>query len=467
MSNLSDLKDAIDKISNGNDEGIALIGSSIGTIADLAGGVGAVISVVQLASALLGSGGDDQTQAMLNDILATIKAEYQKLHKEVQGLIDKFESASVNNTLVVTAVAIGQNLASDVAANLSSDGKSSRLEACLAAVNSLALTASAGGLNQVWQVVQEDQLYFVPTNPWVYDDGGLPSADFPFTYENLAFQRTFIPDAGPDGLVFNYTYVLPAYLRTIMIYLAVGVAFYPNFGHDHPDHTAQLRHIAEDLLGAHDLIKGGIVSIAAPSKDDVIPYGWFQDDTGGWTADIALGPVYRSSWEVATIESGGDYNREYVPPTDYIRPYGAINLFSGYSSVGSYSDPGLPDGAPNHFPPDHIGPDAWPPSDWYLGFYGKYLLYTLKRNKDVYRETALSQVRQIINHLRVLAGDPVLTGPVFADWSLREVFDVLGYPNNHLLTGKSVRSLAQFLQSSPPASEALPISLRQMLGGTL
>ena len=477
MSNLLEFKEAIGKINTENNDDIALLGAAIGTIADFAGAAGAVVSVIGFIGSLFGlGGGGDQTQAELDKILSTIDAEFKQLNLNTQAEDLKNQLASINSYAVTRAVSIAENLESDLTVDppLSSGDKSSRLEDCLTAVNSLSPVAVAGGLNQVWQVVHDYQVYFAPTHPWLYEDGGLPSADFPFTYEGLTFRNTFDPGADPNGLVFNYVYILPAYLRTILIYLAVGTGFYPNFGRDDQDHAAQLRKIADDLLSAHDTIKGGIVSVTAPSKDDVIIFTWITELDTHRSLDETIQPEgdqYEgtSLWKLATYPPcpPGECYYEKAPPTDYTQPYGAVNLYSGYSSVGSYPGPGLP---PGHyspfFPPVHVGPNAWPPPDWYLGFYGKYLLRTLARNKDVYRGIGLSKVRKTINRLRSLVGDPLLVGSSFGDWSLREVFSVLGYPANHLIAARTARNLVGFLANAAPTSAlAIPISLRQMLEG--
>jgi hypothetical protein len=500
VSNLTDFLFAEGWITNIQTSAAAKIGGAIGTLSDIAGvlgGLSSVWSTYQLLEQWFG-GGVDQTQVLLQDILTTVENVYKLLNQINRDMqLKDFQdwTGMINNTLVDTAVSIAENLQSDLTASppLSSGDKSSRLEACLAAVNSLSYAAAAGGVNQLWLVHHDYQIYFAPTNPWLYEGGGLPNTGsnpaFPFTY----YQRliTFVstpqnastfdpePGAGPGSSVFNYIYILPAYLRTIFFYLAVGVGFYPNFGQDAPDHADQLRAIADDLLSVHDTIKGGIVSIVAPSLDDVIPYYAATDITQDPPWDYpavgvaALNPIStiypgESLWEQATvtIQTAVDNPYATAPPTDYIQPYGAVNLYSGYSSVGSYppgvfytslrqtlnawvnpdpsgtwslrkvlnylnslgypanvhtvrdltrnrgvaypSNLGLPAGYTGSFPPPHAGPGAWPSQDWYLGFYGKYLLRTLARNKDVYSEVGLSVVWQTINRLYSLVGDPPL-----------------------------------------------------------
>jgi hypothetical protein len=465
-------------VNDKNREAIKAMDDAIELALGFASGIGAITSAIKLAESLFGLGGPDPTQAMLQDILN--KLESIDLGIKAEDL--KVELSFIDqNASFTKAASIAANLSKDLKVALTDGDKSSRFEDCLAAVISLSPRDELGNMNQVWRVVHGYQIYFAPTNPWLYDGGGLPSVDFPFTYEGIMFANTpltgnrFDPGADSTGLVFNYIFILPAYLLTVKWYLAVGVSFYPNFGQDDPGHATQVRQIADDLLWVHDIIKSGIVSIAAPSKNDLIP---FTAQPLNYEIEPAgEGYTGHSYWEVATVlpsPSPLEHVDPFVlaPETDYAQPYGAVNLYSGYSSVGSYLGLGLPPDYLGNFPPPHDGPNVWPPPDWYLGFYSKYLLRTLKRNKDVYRQIGLPEVRQTINRLKTRVGDAPLVEPSFADWSLREVFNVLGYPNNHLLTGTppllaplSVSNLANFLKNSPPTLASTPTSLRDMLDG--
>jgi hypothetical protein len=84
-----------------------------------------------------------------------------------------------------------------------------------------------------------------------------PGPGQPFTYKGLTFVYFSVPVADANGLVFNYTYILPLYLRAIMILLTVGGVLDPKFTQSYSE---QLQSFADFLLVKHDKIwKEGIV----------------------------------------------------------------------------------------------------------------------------------------------------------------------------------------------------------------
>lgn len=118
---------------------------------------------------------------------------------------------------------------------------------------------------------------------------------------------------------------------------------------------------------------------------------------------------------------GISLRNKYTPPNITspmaVIEYGAVERFSGYSSIGD--DYSIPLSKTGETDP--------------VTFF-KFQLRQLKRTKDVYIGVGLRSVRQVINTLHALVGDSPLAGPEFGDWSLREIF----HRNSHSAFGHPV-----------------------------
>jgi len=243
--------------------------------------------------------------------------------------------------------------------------------------------------------------------------------------------------------------ILPAFLGAIGYFVDVGVTLRPT---EFARTPAWANIIRDDcitpLMTYHEKIlhgennDGGIVYVAAPSASDLAD----NFDTWGalWRWDTRLGDFALDldtylGWLI--LGHTGSFPR----------PYGAVEVYTGYSSIGSY-------------PPieDVLDEGA------YTRFFAKYLLRCLARGKEVYRGIGLPAVWQTINKLKAMVGDPLL-GPSFGDWSLKEVYNLLGQvvEGPKLIPYLSVNDLAVFLQNTTPTFSfgSGPISLRQMLEG--
>ena len=84
--------------------------------------------------------------------------------------------------------------------------------------------------------------------------------------------------------------------------------------------------------------------------------------------------------------------------------YGAVELFSGCSSMGLYK----------------ITTEEIKAMDGDAVF-NKFQLRLLKRAKEVYIGVGLLNVWKIINDLKRIVGDAPLPRPNFADWSVRNI----------------------------------------------
>jgi hypothetical protein len=145
-------------------------------------------------------------------------------------------------------------------------------------------------------------------------------------------------------------------------------------------------------------------------------------------------------------------------------PCGAVNLYSGFFAIRAYPTLDIPSGV---FP--HVGSTATSPPDADTDFFirpvSKLLLRSLARSKDVYAGMGLRNVWATINRLNGLVGDAPMPQP-FGDLSLREIFDVLGFPRNPFFKSPlSIGKLALYLAGSTPffPIPTRPFSLRQLV----
>jgi hypothetical protein len=285
------------------------------------------------------------------------------------------------------------------------------IEPCITALNDL------GGATQpdiVWNITAGWPIYWTDSGQYsshcdYYDPKGYSAGDVGYGPQN--------PPLNSDGLtVFYYTYSLPLYLFAVSIFLAVAGSLDPKF----------VTNYADIIRSAAALLKS--------RHDQIFQTGLTQLTPGNWVAKQLVkvschgGPPAPGITLVYGLINRGDSS---VPVAAMIE-YGAVEKFSGYSSVGdnylinlvgigSYADPAT--------------------------FY-KFQIRLLKRMKDVYIGVGLRSVRQVINNLNALVGDPPLSGPNFADWSFREL---LGLSNlAPTSSGYSLRALGGFIIETEP-----------------
>ena len=472
MSNYSEV---ITDVNEADHSALNQFGALVGTIADFSGAIGGTLAAVQFVEGLLGSGPDKTTQ-LLQDIRDELKQGFDKLGLDIKAdeLLREWDNLDM---ITKDAEGIYLTLTATVTDKVDTDEIIRQIGICVTALNALSITAHP----EQWLVAHDAQVYFSADR--VYQFGGASNSIFnfvpgtadqqtpglpgSFACQGMTFSDIFDPGSDDAGEVFNFIYTLPAYMKLVVIFLATAAALDPDY--TKPDKYASvIRLAAGDLLVLHDLIKAGIVNVVAPDADSmIIPYPCSRTSLYPPNAsclDKGYGQqrsasVYNNTWWHFGWGAGSLI-------TDLSQPYGAVNLYSGYHSVLGYP---LLDVPPDVFP-GATSSEPGPPetgSDFFVRPVSKYLLRSLARSKEVYIGIGLPAVRQAINRLRSLVGDAPLPGSNFGDWSLREIFDVLGYPRNPFLTPPlSVGKLADYLASSTPFfSASRPISLRQMIDG--
>lgn len=276
----------------------------------------------------------------------------------------------------------------------------------------------------------------------------------PYTCAGLRFVWQYTPQQ--TLVAFNPMIILPAFLGVIGYFLNIGVTLRPTKFARTPEWANIIRDdCITPLMTYHEKIlngennDGGIVYVAAPSAGDLVNYL----QTGGIGREV---PINREgSWRWDTLSGDFFYGvyDTFLSNGEFPRPYGAVDVYTGYSSIGSY--------------PPVEGVMEMEEGE-YTRFFAKYLLRCLARGKEVYRGIGLPAVWRTINKLKAMVGDPLL-GPSFGDWSLKEVYNLLGQvvEGPQLIPSLSVKDLAVFLQNTTPTFSfgSGPISLRQMLEG--
>jgi hypothetical protein len=391
------------------------------------------------------------------------------LHNKGADLLAKLRSL---HSITDPADGAYTELPSNLKANVSTDFKHTEIEKCVTALQGLM------HLEQ-WNVLHDDQTFYAPNSNIRYTGGGASNSVFTFRQidpgsvecEGLVFTNNFDPGADQNDLIFNYTYTLPAFMRLIMIFLAVCAAYEPDYRS--PDNQGKfIQQVTAFLTERHDKIKGAIVHVNPPNSSDMIDpdpaLANFVSQQAGFVAQSQAGHFVLTPWSHGWVP----FDSTAQMPKTYPQPYGAVNLFSGYSSIGSYP---LLNVTRGFFSFDEngalLGRNLEP--DFTVRPVSKYLLRTLARSKAVYREIGLSEVWTTINRLKSLVSDPLLDGPSFGDWSLREVFGILGHPRNALINRSqdanlplSVNNLADYLANSTPFfNRPSSLSLRSMLEG--
>jgi len=358
-----------------------------------------------------------------------------------------------------------------------------------------------------WYLPAGDFPLFKPDNPWTYlgttkmfnkpyydDDVGdgifndsnpytgggpapLPSFDLSLFQFTNDFSPTPVPGV-PQNNAFNPTWILQQSMLAVTYYLILCGAVMKNFPNDGAtvlDFTSQSATNSNFLGGLswyHDQIRAGIVCISPPFPTDIAPDA---DGVSTWSVPCAY-----------SVDPSTPPNFTSAPSSLWSRPFGALCNYNSF--VAGYGRPqpsvdGYPDYVyawqPGEAPPSNsqsVSPQPpYASPAWYTGFYGKYLVACLWRVKLVYNLMGLADMWRTINNLYVMFGQPPRTGPCFGDWSLREVFGVLGSANyatfplpaqdpagvvgykNH------VRAFLQFMNSAAPTPATPVLSLRATL----
>jgi len=412
MSNLADLlRNITDSSKNELDD----LGNVLGTMADISGAYG----FLELVEGLFDSGQSD-----LSAIQNAITNGFMLLGKVAEG-----DQILQRNTTLNGYIGPALTQLESVQAEANADPNPTDVVAfiapCITALNNL------GGNTQpdiVWNLTAGWPIYWTDVGEYFshcdyFNPKGYSSGDVGYGLQD--------PPLNSDGLtVFYYTYSLPLYVYAVSIFLAVAGSLDPNFATNYSD---VIRTSAALLKSRHDLIFQTGLTQLTPSDWTSAGLVKISCPGGSPTAGITL--LYDP--EFTGIPIGAQIE------------YGAVEKYSGYSSVGDHYQINLNSAA---------GTDP--------ATYFKFQIRLLKRTKDVYVGVGLRNVWVIVNNLNKIVGDPPLSGTNFGDWSLREIFGLTNLAST--AGGYSSRALGAFIIGTQPfdtpySSGATSFSLRAVL----
>jgi len=251
------------------------------------------------------------------------------------------------------------------------------------------------------------------------------------------------PKKNGDGVtVFEYRYALPLYLNAVSIFVAVLGTLDPNFP---ASQSAPLTTASVVLQGKYNQITSGLITLS--------PWDW---TSGGLVQTVCSNPSGSGRPGISLIYDSSNPN----VVVGGMMEYGAVEEFSGFSSIGSTYRISLNGNAADSDP----------------ALYNKLQLRLLKRTQDVFAAVGLVRVWKTINQLNALVGQPAMPKPTF-QWPDGSVFDMTHWSFRQVAgltklsptaNGHSFRALGAFIIGTQPfdtpySPGATTFSFRQLL----
>ena len=431
---------AINDISENSNKAINAISELAGALADASGAVGAVVGLVQT---FINLGKPDEVMVKLDAILDAIRDNFHSLNADLAAA-QILERNTTLKGFFNQAKAQLDSLQAEINANPTPAQVVDFILPCIKALEDLGSGSPenpdfAWNMDFGWQVYWTDQgLYILSC---LALNQSVETHDVGYGLQ--------APDANPDGVtVFCYTYSLPLYLFAVAIFLAVAGSLDPHF-----------------VLNYRETVLRPSAALLRTKYEKIVQEGLTQLSPSDWSSHPE---VLSIPCLTAELRDGRLHGIRSVPPvnnfsTIHLIEYGAVEKYSGYSSLGNnYRIDAFPS----------IGPLFDP------ALLNKLQLRLLKRKKDVYSGVGMPSVWRLINKLNALVGDAPLPYVNQADWSIRECFRVTQFPLVHVVgpvsgatNEVSLRAFADFVIQTQPldtpystsAPRNVPISLRQLL----
>ena len=412
---------------------INLISSAFGAGADISGFL-----------ALFGVGGD-KTETELQNILKTIQNDFAQLNAADKAgrIIQKLQN--LDN---ITSPA--QTQLEQLQAHKPTD-----IQPCLNAINALAINPDA---TSNWQAVFSDQIFWTDAGQYFqFKDIEINPLDLTSVNAlDAGYGEQTPAQVGGEDLAFSYLYVLPDFLRVLAIFIVVAGSEDPNWVADYGPQV--LGPVAAFLKNnVHDTIASEITFLSpnfwdgqtlwnavgiSPLKGSSTPSGKWP-----WPGVSAIPAVPRSVYPI--VDPPGTLPS--IPAaTGANVEFGAVEKYSGYSSMGNYQIVFHDVGA------------AWTDAS----MFNKFQIRLLKRAIDVYVGVGLPQVRNVINSLTALTGGSPVPPHVFSRWSFREILKVSAFQPDPTTDKFSFHDLSGFIYNTQPLDCAQPTlfwSFRELL----
>lgn len=405
------------------------LGDFIGTLADLSGAVGAVTGVISFVESFFQT---DATDAALQNIETTIQKDFAELNATLaaQDIVSKLAFVAPNLSKATGLRDAFPSLVSQLP--LAPINVTNQLENCADGIEALA--PSAGN----WVLPYSDRIFWT-------DSGLVAWPPTPWTLA-LGFQLPVYGQQAPaenaDGTVFNYTYVLPAYLYALCIFVAVGSVIDPNFVKNWGDTV--IRPAVQQLKAVHDQILANITSLTGP------PVFWSGQNFTPWlTMFVGFDEITPNNLPYTTdvfsgaLTPGLSLPNAAIGVTPFLSSadqltilganieYGAVEKYSGFSSMALYS---------------LVAPFSLQSND--NAPFNKFNIRVTRRVKQVYLGVGLLSIWNTMNSLNAIVGDPQLGTSVGA-WSFKR--DLLGLATAIGLAPKvSLLALAKYIQNTLP-----------------
>lgn len=351
-----------------------------------------------------------------SDELAKIQQQLAQILQAAAQEADIQRKAYIQQNLspAKTAADSFKDLANSVP--LSSPQITTQMQAILGSMNALApvdvsnLGCQGGGdLGAVWSVPYYYQTY------WSDDDSQDNTMDPAFF--GLGKSRNGYGEQAPanSGEVFNHTYILPAYLYAVSTFVSVGTLIDPDF---------QL-HWADDVASAACLLQSVHDYIQNSGMKQLSPGPCSYQNLSSWSQLPGLAPFVASQTPSGVILS---ITAIPIEVTGITIEYGAVEKFSGVSSMGLYKL-------------------QWP-LESNENYDGAFQIRLKRRWKDVYLSLGLKHLQDAIDSLNKLINKPTSARPSPGDWSFRhDIGPVFGPATTQL----HLSDVMAYLRKTAPA----------------
>jgi hypothetical protein len=360
---MSNLGEVVAAPNDANATASGTLGAYLGLAADVSG----VISLVQLVEDWIST--DNSVSDSLNKITIGLQNLGQLL-SQLEGTIagnDKLQRMRDIDQGILPALAVAAQLPALLASHSPppQDVIDDRILTCVQAVQFFS------DQDDKWEVVR---------------------SDFPYPLD--MFTGWFEPPpntASPGDLVFNPLYTLPQFLRAIDILVTTIRALAPASLHLY---AGVFTSAIERLEWVHQtIVDTGIMGTRLPDRSD---FATIVTSDDGREAQIIGGP-------------------EWIGDVGYY-PYGGVDIYTGANTVASYY-PYLPYVFADM---NSVGPDD------YQNFQKLLSLRIEAQKKALYVNMGMVSVRDAVNTLRQLIGQPPSSIPLYSVWTYAEVISILG-----------------------------------------
>ena len=404
-------------------------GSLLGTAADISGTIGLVVDLVNFMQNAL-DGDDNPLQTLQTEILAAL--QQLSAHQTAQDINTRL--TNLGNALS-GPTSVLQGLKADLSANLSAAEVEERIEKCSQGLDELSDIATPDASGGVWYAPNQDQTYWTDYNPQ-------PEAGADLGYNA---QVPGQDPSAPEGNVYTYVLALPAFLQALCIWLTVAEALAPatflaDYGNTVLNPAWQFLNAQHNKIVSQGIVQLSPLPWTPASLLPQMPSGgplpggpvgtpdpiWMAPGSGrpaptpvSWTGSILYNGLTEARLSGAAFGAFAGVAPVFdSPPGESLIgasiEYGAVEVFSGFSEVGTYSVTfGIGNGLLDFTSSD-------------LSAYNKFRIRLLKKTHDVYVGVGLPGVRNAIDVFAGVLGLEPLPSPSPADWSFRELSGIAG-----------------------------------------